>query len=1313
MNRRLSRVSCNYSSLKKHYGLVNWDPQSVMTWGEEVIRQIKEQYPTGLITYFTSESAANNIQSLSGADQVVALSDNPVEAEFQLAELRAEHHWEGWFYKNNNEGQSSGKRILLGQLGSFGDCLYATSVAAQIKLDFPGCHLTWAIGSLYKGTLALNPFVDTVWEIPLDHPQNMSVAWMTFMEEAQRKYRQDEFDEMIFSQINPGNFKNYDGTIRSSIFRGYSKGIRVPVNPIVRLSTQEVSRAQTFLKHHRLHEQDCVIIFEWEGRSHQTFVDQQFALAVAQQITERIPRAVVILSGKTSVSGAGGRVIDGSWLTIREMAELTHWSHLFLGVSSGLSWMATSTWAKPLPMIQLLRSSTGAYASMVHDAKYYDLPTEDILELQECSPSDVCEVVKAVYDHGFSQARAQYHSEMPLDFTWYCEMLIAGLMAQGRWPEVLQSVFYTWERFGSHPQLTQFLDGPVRLSIQQVWHFLGRENQDVILRYLQLLQVQWHPHKKGEAMIAHITHPTESLPSVSRSQIELADSCKVTAIVSTYASEGFIKECLDDLVRQTIFDQMEIVIVDSGSPEAEKDIILEYQQRFPNINYLRTQRETVYAAWNRAIRLARGTYITPFSTNDRLKKDAYEILANTLDSQPDVVLVYGDTYLTHISHETFEYHTRSGEWRWPEYSFEDLLHNCRVGPHPMWRRDIHVKIGYFDEQYKAIGDQEFWLRMGEQFNLMHIPEVTGLYWVSPEGLSNQLDVAQPEQTRIRNIYLQRHQVRVPKNQRMDFDCSIIIPVFNKAELTQQCLTHLANVTNGCSYEVIVVDNASTDDTKAFLATLGGDIQNISNPENYGFAKACNQGAAAAKGRFLVFLNNDTIPKPGWLKALRNEVEGHQDVAIVGSKLLYPDDTIQHAGVVISRLFRTPYHLFRGAPESLPAVNTRKELQAVTAACMLVRKEAFEKVGGFDEGFVNGYEDIDLCLKVRQMGKKVVYQPKSCMYHLESQTSGRKTHDSANALRFIARWEHLWLDDEDIVADQSGYFIQQDVPEGQIRSRLIPKHAIAHPAAWQRVVDLQQLLLGRPCQPLAEMADSQKIGNLLVPVGDWPNDIGILEWVGRVCETLHCKQEAVQIWEKLLVIGDHPNARLGLARAMLKSGNLDEAQRHLDELKRVFTPREEAWTLQGILSIQRQNFSEGKYAFEQALAFESANKKVLMGLGMACLGLGQSAEAWNIFEQVVSGDPDNVEALRCLMQAGTALQRWEVLSGRLARFVERNPADCDMRFALAGVGFRAGHSQEAMEQLTWLRLMTPDYEGLEALEGLLHAAQTSENLVSTR
>ena len=131
-------------------------------------------------------------------------------------------------------------------------------------------------------------------------------------------------------------------------------------------------------------------------------------------------------------------------------------------------------------------------------------------------------------------------------------------------------------------------------------------------------------------------------------------------------------------------------------------------------------------------------------------------------------------------------------------------------------------------------------------------------------------------------------------------CSIIIPVFNRVELTQQCLTHLAQVTSDPSFEVIIVDNASSDGTPEFLRTLEGDIQVIRNEENRGFAKACNQGAALARGKYVVFLNNDTIPQPGWLSSLVEEVESHEQVGIVGSKLLCPNNTIQHAGVVISR-----------------------------------------------------------------------------------------------------------------------------------------------------------------------------------------------------------------------------------------------------------------------------------------------------------------------------------------------------------------------------------------------------------------------------
>ena len=783
----------------------------------------------------------------------------------------------------------------------------------------------------------------------------------------------------------------------------------------------------------------------------------------------------------------------------------------------------------------------------------------------------------------------------------------------------------------------------------------------------------------------------------------------VSVIVSTYNSLEFIRECLEDLERQTVIGHMEIIVVDAASQQHERTVIEEFQERFGNIVYIRTStKNTVYAAWNLAIRASRGKYITPFSTNDRLRKDAYEILMRALEEHLDIPLVYGDTYITQVPHETFENHTRYSQWKWPEYSFEDLLHNCRVGPHPMWRRNIHETIGYFDEQYQALGDQDFWLRMGEQFQLLHVSEFTGLYWVTSEGLSNRKEIANPEESQIREKYLLRHQGKEVKAAGGKYDCSIIIPVFNQVDSTKQCLLQLSKVTQGCHYEVIIVDNHSTDGSAQFFETLSGDIQIIRNEENLGFAKACNQGARLAKGKHLVFLNNDTIPKSGWLDPLLHEVDAHDDVAVVGSKLLYQDNTIQHAGVVISRFDRTPYHLFMGVHENFPAVNVRRELQAVTAACMLVRKEVFEKVGGFDEGF----EDVDLCLKIRQLDKKVIYQPKSCVYHLESQTVGRKTHDDANIKRFLARWEHQWLVDEDLLAYQSGYIIQQSVYEETFQSRLIPISEVANFPAWQRVVDLQQLLLGRECQPLAQMVDSQKIRDLLVDVEPWPNDIGILEWLGRVCATLECEQEAIKFWEKLLTIEEHPNARLGLARFSLQDGHLDEAQQHLDVLTQKFPQQVEGWMLQGVLCMQHQDFLKAKHAFEAALSLDGLHKKARLGRGMACMGLGESAEAWTVFGKILKSHPDDIEVMNHVIQAGTALECWDELAKTLVRFLERNPANVDMRFALAGVTFRAGQLEQAQQQLALLRLVTPDFEGLEDLTALLENAPTQSMMVAT-
>lgn len=244
----------------------------------------------------------------------------------------------------------------------------------------------------------------------------------------------------------------------------------------------------------------------------------------------------------------------------------------------------------------------------------------------------------------------------------------------------------------------------------------------------------------------------------------------VSVIVSTYSSEAFIRECLQDLTRQTIIDKMEIVIVDAASPQNERAVVEEFRRQWPNIKYIRTEsRVGIYAAWNIAIKYSSGTYIMPFSTNDRLSANACEILSGELEEHSDIALVYGDTYLTDTPHETFEKHNRVGKYAWPSYSYEDLLQNCRVGPHPMWRRSVHGELGYYNENFVALGDYEFWLRLGEKCSMLHIPAVTGLYWMEPESLSLNKKDSEKEIAECREIYQRRYLKRLNC---ADEDCRI-------------------------------------------------------------------------------------------------------------------------------------------------------------------------------------------------------------------------------------------------------------------------------------------------------------------------------------------------------------------------------------------------------------------------------------------------------------------------------------------------------------------------------------------------------------
>jgi GT2 family glycosyltransferase len=241
-------------------------------------------------------------------------------------------------------------------------------------------------------------------------------------------------------------------------------------------------------------------------------------------------------------------------------------------------------------------------------------------------------------------------------------------------------------------------------------------------------------------------------------------------------------------------------------------------------------------------------------------------------------------------------------------------------------------------------------------------------------------------------------------------CSIVIPVHNRAALTRQCLEAvLASPPEDSELEIIVVDDASSDSTAAMLARFGDRVRVVHHELNVGFALACNEGAAAASGEWLVFLNNDTIPQREWLDALHRYASGRRRAGLVGAKLLFPNGRIQHAGVVFAR-DRSPHHIYAGFPGDHPAVNKSREFQVVTAACALIRRELFEEVGAFDPAFVNGYEDVDLCLRLRRLGYEVHYCHECVVSHLESATRDYLS-DPANFGLFLERWSDVVYQDD--------------------------------------------------------------------------------------------------------------------------------------------------------------------------------------------------------------------------------------------------------------------------------------------------------------
>lgn len=242
---------------------------------------------------------------------------------------------------------------------------------------------------------------------------------------------------------------------------------------------------------------------------------------------------------------------------------------------------------------------------------------------------------------------------------------------------------------------------------------------------------------------------------------------------------------------------------------------------------------------------------------------------------------------------------------------------------------------------------------------------------------------------------------------------LIIPTYNKPELLQQCLLALDGSTRTNFRLIIADDNSPDEDMKEFLR--GFDVV-YNESGTQGFPHNCNSAVSQTASEFICLLNNDTAPTPLWLDVMLREMDD-PTVGIVGAKLLYPpghkySNCLQHAGVA-HNAEGLPYHIYRGMDRSYAPANQRREINAVTFACALIRRRVWEQIGGLDEIFVGGqFEDIDFCLRTRDNGWKVVYQPLATLYHYEHGSGEEFTtaSSSKNSKIFKKRWGYRGSDE---------------------------------------------------------------------------------------------------------------------------------------------------------------------------------------------------------------------------------------------------------------------------------------------------------------
>jgi hypothetical protein len=326
--------------------------------------------------------------------------------------------------------QDKKSRILLAQLNSNGDCLYATVIARQIKeVDYPNAHLTWAVNTKCLQSVLLNPYVDEVWEIPTLASLTTLAEWDAFVEAAENRKKAGEFDKIFYTQIIGKTTLDFDGGIRSTIYLQYPHKITVNQQPIIKLSQEEVFSVKLFADKNQLQNFKHIILIECGPDSFKSSLNPESAKYIADQLTNNDPSIAVILSSNKKIESTTTQIIDGSILSFRANAELTKYCTLFVGCSSGISWLTTTNWAKPLQKIIVVNDTNYYNSSMIYDHQYAKLDTTNIIELKEKEDTSatLLNCITDTIQNSFETAKEKYHSPFKLiNFEFFKQLLVVN-----------------------------------------------------------------------------------------------------------------------------------------------------------------------------------------------------------------------------------------------------------------------------------------------------------------------------------------------------------------------------------------------------------------------------------------------------------------------------------------------------------------------------------------------------------------------------------------------------------------------------------------------------------------------------------------------------------------------------------------------------------------------------------------------------------------------------------------------------------------------------------------------------------------------